>query len=137
LLALASKTADRAEEEVYRNLALLGFAGLYDPPREDAAEAIATCRQAGIHVVMVTGDHVVTGCRIADAVGLSDPESPGALEGSALDEIASRPAAAQDRLQQIPVFARVSPKQKLDLIAWYQDSGAIVAMTGDGVNDAP
>ena len=137
VLAVASKTADSPDEPVYQGLTLLGLVGLHDPPRADVAAAIAACKGAGIRVVMVTGDHAVTARQIADAVGLADDGDGPTVEGKALAAIPTLDDDARRELLRTSVFARVSPKQKLDLIALYQDTGAIVAMTGDGVNDAP
>lgn len=137
VLALATGSTQNPEGDVYRDLTLLGLVGLHDPPREDAANAIRTCRQAGIRVVMVTGDHAGTAREIAGAVGLTDGVGEDIREGAELGEI---PALSQDermKLLRVPIFARVSPRQKLDLISLFQASGEIVAMTGDGVNDAP
>jgi Ca2+-transporting ATPase len=137
VLAIASKSADDPDGPIYEDLTLLGLIGLQDPPRADAADAIAACKSAGIRVVMVTGDHAATACRIADAVGLTDGPDVSAVEGKSLAAIPAQDDTARRALLRTPVFARVSPKQKLDLIALYQGTGAIVAMTGDGVNDAP
>ena len=137
VLAIAAKTTDDPAAPAYEGLTLLGLVGLQDPPRADVADAIAACKKAGIRVVMVTGDHVVTARRIADAVGLADGADGPAVEGRALMAIPAEDDAARQALLRTSVFARVSPKQKLDLIALYQNAGAIVAMTGDGVNDAP
>lgn len=137
VLALASKTAGSAEGNLYRDLTFLGLVGLHDPPREGAAEAIGTCRRAGIRVVMVTGDHAATAREIAYAVGLTEGGVADTLEGAQLGEISALSEDERRKLLHIPIFARVSPSQKMALISLYQASGAIVAMTGDGVNDAP
>lgn len=137
VLALASKTAENPDGEVYRNLTFLGLVGLHDPPREDAGDAIRTCRRAGVRVVMVTGDHAGTAREISDAVGLTDGGYQNVWEGARLGDISALSEEERGELLKVPIFARVSPSQKLDLIALYQASGEIVAMTGDGVNDAP
>ena len=135
VLALAQRTSrdGPAAGEVYRDLVLLGLAGLHDPPRPDVPDAIRACKEAGIRVVMVTGDHGVTAQSIARAIGL-DGDAPRVVEGREL-ESGDRPPLPQ--LLQTDVFARVSPAQKLELVGHYQAAGEIVAMTGDGVNDAP
>jgi Ca2+-transporting ATPase len=137
VLAIAFKVTDRADDPVYSDLTLLGLVGLHDPPREDVAPAIAACKRAGIRVVMVTGDHAVTAQKIAAAVGIQDRTDLPAIEGRELAIPSELSEADRQRLLDTMVFARVSPKQKLDLISLYQSAGAVVAMTGDGVNDAP
>lgn len=114
-------------------LVLLGLLGLADPPRPEARAAVAECRAAGIRVVMITGDHAATGCAIAAELGIA--EAPRALTGLALD--AMDDAALAGAVARTDVFARVSPAQKLQLVEALQRDGVVVAMTGDGVNDAP
>ncbi len=134
VLALAYKRVDSREVGPYRDLTLLGLAGLWDPPREDVGEAIEQCRDAGIRVIMVTGDHPATALSIAERVGLAE-KGAEVKQGKDLKET-GRPEDNQELLKA-SIFARVSPEQKLDIIALHQKAGAIVAMTGDGVNDAP
>ncbi|MFO8033604.1 MAG: cation-transporting P-type ATPase [Candidatus Bipolaricaulota bacterium] len=136
-LALAEKTVLDAQETPYQALTLLGLVALEDPPRRDVKEAIALCKQSGIRVVMVTGDQAATSRNIALAVGLSDEQNARVLSGADLKEVTQVSPTERQRLLDAPVFARVSPKQKLDLVTLYQDSGVVCAMTGDGVNDAP
>ncbi len=137
VLALATKTTDGIEVEPYKNLSFLGLVGMADPPRDDVKDAITACREAGIKVIMVTGDQPVTARNIGQAVGLVDGTEARVIHGQDLK--GSEEASAEDRQRDrdAPILARVSPKQKLDLIDFYQKNGAIVAMTGDGVNDAP
>ncbi len=135
VLALAMGRAKDRDAAPYDNLALIGLAGLYDPPREGVAEAIARSQSAGIRVVMVTGDHALTASNIAKAVGLSAGD--GALAGSELEDFESANEDRKERLRETAVFARVTPEQKLNLIGLHQSAGRVVAMTGDGVNDAP
>jgi len=137
VLAVASKTTSDLNAPVYQDLTLLGLVGLQDPPRADVAEAIAACKKAGIRVVMVTGDHAETAQQIAEAIGLVGADGGLAVEGKALSATMATSDDARRVLLSTSVFARVTPKQKLDLITLYQESGAVVAMTGDGVNDAP
>jgi calcium-translocating P-type ATPase len=111
---------------------LLGFVGMIDPPREEAVAAVARCRAAGIRVKMITGDHAVTAQAIGRTLGLA--ESP-AVTGQALD--AMSPEALEEAAQASDVFARASPEHKLRLVEALQARGGVVAMTGDGVNDAP
>ncbi|MFP4045166.1 MAG: cation-translocating P-type ATPase, partial [Rhodosalinus sp.] len=136
VLAFAEGQADSAEADPYGDLTLLGLVGLEDPPREDVPDAIERCRRAGIRVIMVTGDQPVTAAAIAEQVGLA--EEPKATVGRDLPKLGEGAEPdAHDGLRDNHVFARVSPEQKLDLIRLWQKAGAVVAMTGDGVNDAP
>jgi P-type Ca2+ transporter type 2C len=137
VLALASKQADSVDAAPYENLCFIGLVVMEDPPRSDVPAAIAACHQAGIRVVMITWDHPKTAVSIASAIGLTDDEKRDAVIGK--DIVPAEQMSAQDREQyrKTSVFARVSPRQKLDLIDVHQQSGSIVAMTGDGVNDAP
>ncbi|SEF71605.1 Ca2+-transporting ATPase [Methylobacterium sp. 190mf] len=129
VIACAEGTVDEADAPPFEELTFLGLVGLEDPAREDVPQAMAACRQAGIRVVMVTGDHAVTARSIARAVGLAGP-GDRVVEGV--------PGAGPlDGLEDVAVFARVSPAEKLSLVRAYQQRGAVVAMTGDGVNDAP
>jgi Ca2+-transporting ATPase len=106
---------------------------MIDPPRPEAAEAVATCRVAGIKPVMITGDHPVTARAVASELGLLT--TGRVVTGAELDEM--DPAELERDLQNIEVFARVSPAHKLQIVSGLQDQGHLVAMTGDGVNDAP
>jgi Ca2+-transporting ATPase len=137
VLALATGRVSAAGAEVYRDLTFVGLLGLLDPAREDVREAIAGCRRAGIRVVMVTGDQPATARGIAHAVGLVDGADAPVVHGLELARARSAPESERQRLYDAPIFARISPEQKLGLIAHHQERGAIVAMTGDGVNDAP
>ena len=136
VLALASGDAEDANAELARGLTLLALVALRDPPRSDVGAAIEGCRRAGIRVVMVTGDQPVTAASVARAVGLS-PGEPRVVRGADMPALLHGDDDARARLMAADVLARVSPEQKLALIRCYQESGAIVAMTGDGVNDAP
>ncbi|MCB1492402.1 MAG: cation-transporting P-type ATPase [Rhodobiaceae bacterium] len=134
LIALAGKQGD--DGEPYRGLTLYGVVGLQDPPRPDVASAIADARRAGISVVMVTGDHAATARTISDAVSLADGDA-GVLGGRDLKPLADMTPDEVAAARATRIFSRVSPEQKLDLIALHQQAGEVVAMTGDGVNDAP
>jgi Ca2+-transporting ATPase len=133
VLACAMKIDKSADSAPFEGLALIGLIGLEDPPRADLREAIQACKRAGVRVVMVTGDHAVTASSIGHAVGLSEA-APRTVNGA---ELPSRLPVADRELLRADIFARVSPAEKLDLVRAYQRSGEIVAMTGDGVNDAP
>jgi Ca2+-transporting ATPase len=113
---------------------LLGLVGQIDPPRPEVKEAVARCREAGIRPVMVTGDHKATGVAIAMALGIARAGDV-AVDGPELERMSDAELAA--RIEEIAVFARVHPAQKLRIVAAYQQRREIVAMTGDGVNDAP
>lgn len=137
VLAMAAKTVGDIEAEPYENLQFIGLVGLLDPPREDVRESIDLCRQAGIKVIMVTGDQSITARIIGLFVGLTDDDNAAVVHGKDLKSAETLSEQEQRRLLDVPIFSRVSPKQKLDLIAVHRKHGAIVAMTGDGVNDAP
>jgi Ca2+-transporting ATPase len=137
VLALATKKTREVGEDPYRELSFLGLVGLHDPPRQDIRQAIDECRQAGVRVIMVTGDQPVTARNIAEAVGLIEGENGKVIHGQDLRSAAELTAEEQDQIRRASIFARVSPRQKLDLIEVHQKSGSVVAMTGDGVNDAP
>jgi Ca2+-transporting ATPase len=134
VLALAQKRVDDDQSNPYRELTLLGLAGLYDPPRKGITDAIAACQAAGIRVVMGTGDHAATAQAIAAEIGLTGGGTKTAAGWRRTTE--GLDDTQRERLERT-VFARISPEQKLDLIRLYQDAGLVVGMTGDGVNDAP
>jgi Ca2+-transporting ATPase len=137
MLALAKKTVDSIDSEPYQGLTFLGLVGLVDPPRTDVRQAIQLCQQAGVRVIMVTGDQVVTARNVGWATGLIQEHETEVVHGGDLkgpDELSEQ---EKKRILKTPIFARVSPKQKLDLIDIHQKAGSVVAMTGDGVNDAP
>jgi magnesium-transporting ATPase (P-type) len=121
------------------SLTFLGLQAMMDPPRQEAITAVRACQQAGIHVKMITGDHVVTATAIAHQVGLKDARKDNmdkfAISGHGLAELSDR--ALVEVASKAAVFARVSPEQKLRLVEALQARGHVVAMTGDGVNDAP
>lgn len=136
VLALAAKTMDAPDAEIYEDLQLVGLVGLIDPPRQGIQQAIQRCREAGVRVIMVTGDQPETAQAIAHSVGLVEEESATpVIHGAELED--SHFQERRDELLKTNIFARVTPAQKLNLIDLHQDNGAIVGMTGDGVNDAP
>jgi Ca2+-transporting ATPase len=136
VLALAGKETAALQDEPYTGLTWRGLAVLEDPPRPDAGEAVEACRRAGIRVVMVTGDQVATARAVASAVGLTAGEA-SVVSGAELRRALAGAREDRERLLAADIFARVDPEQKLDLVALHQEAGAIVGMTGDGVNDAP
>ncbi len=137
VLALAEKTISPNAMPSYDNLTFLCLVGFRDPPRVDVKDAIAACRQAGIRVVMVTGDHAVTARKIAEILGIAKPGAAIVVEGGELKPLGELDEQQRRRVLSAQVLARVTPAQKLDLITLYQSAGEVVAMTGDGVNDAP
>lgn len=140
LIGLACRTAPGiTEETAFDGLALVGFASLLDPLRPDVAPAIAECREAGVRVVMMTGDHVGTARQIATQLGLGGTGEITALTEDALAglKFGTLDGEAADQLSRADVFARVTPETKLRLVEQFQNQGHIVAMTGDGINDAP
>jgi len=130
---LASVT-DLAENELEQNLTFLGLAGMIDPPRQSAIKAIQICKQAGIKVVMITGDHQNTARAVAKELGLLS-EGGLVVTGNELDHLDDDELRAV--IKDIKVYARVSPAHKLRIVKALKEKGEVVAMTGDGVNDAP
>ena len=123
-----------AWKEINSNLKLAGLIGLIDPPRPEVAAAIAKARQAGIKTVMITGDHLVTAKAIAEEIGILD-SGQTAITGTELSEMSD--AELKQSIQNISVYARVSPSDKIRIVQMWQELNKTVAMTGDGVNDAP
>ncbi|WP_043806522.1 cation-translocating P-type ATPase [Desulfocurvibacter africanus] len=121
-------------EELTHGVTFAGLAAIIDPPRKEAAEAVASCAKAGIRTAMITGDHVVTARAIAAQIGIGGQE-PKTLTGREIEVLDD--AQLQERVADVSVFARVSPRHKLRIAQALMASGEVVAMTGDGVNDAP
>ncbi|MDD3894163.1 MAG: calcium-translocating P-type ATPase, PMCA-type [Syntrophomonadaceae bacterium] len=139
VLAIAYKEIDRIPvelnaAELEKDLTFMGLVGMIDPPRPEAREAVAVCRAAGIKPVMITGDHVVTASAIAKDLGIM-LEGEEAVTGSDLSAMTEE--ELNDRVNHISVYARVSPEDKIHIVRAWQKQGAVVSMTGDGVNDAP
>lgn len=137
ILALAQKMVPIAEVDPYTDLTFLGIVGLLDPPRQSVRPALKECQEAGIRVIMVTGDQAVTARNIGVAVGLTTDEEAVVVQGQELKSPEELSKEDRRRILQASILARVSPEQKLNLITLHQQTQAIVAMTGDGVNDAP
>jgi Ca2+-transporting ATPase len=139
VLALADRRVDALPDDlddVEADLRLLGLVAIADPPRPEVADAVATCRAAGIIPVMVTGDHPGTAAAIGDRLGLLDAgDHSEVLTGEDLAVLDDNELAA--RVASVRVYARTTPKQKLRIVDAWRARGAVVAMTGDGVNDAP
>lgn len=125
---------DITSEALEKNLRLLGLIGMIDPPRPESKGAIARAKKAGIKTVMITGDHVVTAGAIAKELGILTDKSE-ALTGSELQKMSDE--ELDSRVKSLSVYARVTPEDKIRIVKSWQRTGAVVAMTGDGVNDAP
>ena len=139
VLAVAYKEIDAVpenptSEELENGLTFMGLVGMIDPPRPEAKKAVAVCRKAGIKPVMITGDHVVTASAIAKELGIL-LEGDRAITGAELDAMTDSELDAQ--VENISVYARVSPENKIRIVKAWQRKGQVVSMTGDGVNDAP
>jgi calcium-translocating P-type ATPase len=139
VIALAGKHVEELPdhsklEELEHNVTLLGLIGLMDPPRPESAIAILKAKKAGIRTVMITGDHAATASAIAKNLGILE-EGQNVVTGAQLAEMSD--TALRDTVRNISVYARVSPEDKLRIVTAWQANGEVVAMTGDGVNDAP
>ena len=139
VLAMAYKELDHepTDEEmktIENNLIFVGMVGMIDPPREEVKLAVAKCKTAGIKTVMITGDHKITAVAIAKALGILENENE-AITGAELEEMSDEELTKN--IRQYSVYARVSPEHKVRIVKAWQANGEIVAMTGDGVNDAP
>lgn len=139
VLAVAYKEIDALPNDLTPDslefgLTFLGLLGMTDPPRPEAKEAVAVCRRAGIRPVMITGDHVITASAIARELGIMQ-EGDIAVTGAELDKTDDQ--KLDEKLEHIAVYARVSPENKIRIVKAWQKKGKVVAMTGDGVNDAP
>lgn len=121
------------QTDLEQNITLVGLFGMIDPPRNEVKDAIATCRAAGIRPVMITGDHPLTAIEIARQLGIT--ENGRALRGSEIENLSFD--ELKNVVDEVSVFARVAPEHKLKIVQALQEKGHIVAMTGDGVNDAP
>ncbi len=139
VIAVGCKKLDSApssplSEELETGLTFLGLIGMIDPPRSEVKIAVDTCKKAGIKPVMITGDHVITACAIGKELGIYN-EGDLALTGPELDTLSE--AQLEEAVEQVSVYARVSPENKIRIVKAWQAKGQVVAMTGDGVNDAP
>lgn len=137
VLGFAYKAVSAEEElslEDENNLTFLGLIAMMDPPREESMAAVVECKRAGIRPIMITGDHKVTAAAIAKRIGILEDESE-ACEGAVIDSMSDE--ELKNFVEGISVYARVSPEHKIRIVRAWQEKGNIVAMTGDGVNDAP
>jgi Ca2+-transporting ATPase len=130
------ETTVTIDEKIEKDFVFLGIMGMIDPPREEVKDAIYTCRKAGIRVVMVTGDHKLTAVAVAKELNLlGETEEGNVLTGEELEKINDQQLA--EMVEKIVIYARVSPEHKMRIIKAWKSKGQVVAMTGDGVNDAP
>ncbi len=123
-----------SSEAIEKDLIFVGLAGMIDPPREEVKESIELCKRAGIKVAMITGDHVLTAKAIARKIGIMN-EMDMAMTGEEIEKTSQKELA--EKIDRYTVFARVSPEHKVRIVKAFQENGNVVAMTGDGVNDAP
>ena len=140
VLAFAKKAVPHSKtsvdhQDIESGLTFLGLQGMIDPPREEAIAAVRSCQSAGIQVKMITGDHITTATAIAQRIGLQKAHQTKAYDGQQLSQM--NDSELSQAVEDSVVFARVAPAQKLRLVEALQSKGEIVAMTGDGVNDAP
>ena len=131
---IQANTVILSEHEAEKNLTLIGIQGMIDPPRPEVKKAVKECKEAGIKTVMITGDHVITAKAIASQLGIITNKSK-VIDGNALSQMSVE--ELEEVVDDVSVFARVSPEHKLKIVKALQNRGHIVAMTGDGVNDAP
>jgi len=139
VLAIAYSDVESLPNEIHsetieNNLIFVGLIGMIDPPREGVKEAVATCKKAGIKTVMITGDHIDTAKAIAKELGILTPHTK-CMTGKELDKMSKE--ALERSIEDYRVFARVNPEHKVRIVKAFQSTGGVVAMTGDGVNDAP
>ena len=134
VIAVAYRNAESKNDSREEDFVFAGLIGMTDPPRPEAAKAVAVCKKAGITPVMITGDHIATACAIAESLGIAD-KTTTAMTGAQLDKLTDN--ELQKEIADCRVFARVTPEHKVRIVKAFRARGETVAMTGDGVNDAP
>lgn len=134
VLAYAMKTEGFGEDELEENLTFIGLTGMIDPPRAEVKDAVKTCKKAGMSAIMITGDHAVTAEAIAKEIGILS-KGDLVMTGAELDELSDE--EFEKIIHKVRVYARVSPENKVRIVKTWKKLGKVVAMTGDGVNDAP
>ena len=137
IIGIAKKNLSNKDEDPYSNLTFLGISGMLDPPRQEVPEAIRECHNGGVKVIMITGDQALTAKKIGASVGLIFGKDEKIYSGEEITKIEKLTDKDKKKILNASIFARVSPKQKLNIISLHQKAHSIVAMTGDGVNDAP
>ena len=135
VLAYAIKMGEEDREKFEEDLVFVGLTGMIDPARDEVKEAVAICKRAGIRAIMITGDHAKTAAAIAREVGIIDSPDQEVLTGAELDKMSDEEYLAN--IEKYRVYARVSPENKVRIVTAYRSLDKVVAMTGDGVNDAP
>ena len=135
VLAVAVKHEDLNIENLESDMVFVGLVGMIDPPRPEVAEAVRVCKKAGMTAIMITGDHIDTASAIAKEIGILDKDDYLVITGQQLDKLSDEEFMAN--LERYRVFARVSPENKVRIVKAFKSKGYVVAMTGDGVNDAP
>ncbi|MDQ3141898.1 MAG: cation-translocating P-type ATPase [Bacteroidota bacterium] len=137
VIATAFRETNEIPEKLSEQLVFAGLIGMLDPIRKEVSAAIQECKSAGINVIMITGDHPATAKNIGMKLGLIDSDNDNVLHGKDMMQSENLPAEEKQKWINTKIFARVSPKQKLDLVTVLQENHFVVGMTGDGVNDAP
>ncbi|HEX8041299.1 MAG TPA: cation-translocating P-type ATPase [Chryseosolibacter sp.] len=137
VIGTAFRNGEPTGKDLSVDLSFLGLIGMIDPPRHEVYEAVRECKDAGIKLIMITGDHPSTAKNIGIKLGIMGDETKAVMVGKDMNEYERLSEAEKDRWIDTPVFARVSPQQKLDLVSVLQERKYVVGMTGDGVNDAP
>lgn len=133
-MSISKIEREKIYEEKFKNMVFVGFIALHDPLRRDVKEAMKICRKAGMRPIIITGDHRLTAKAIAEELGLPAKEK-NIVEGRELEEMSEE--KFKEKLEDFEIYARVDPRQKLRIVQAWQEKGRVVAMTGDGVNDAP
>jgi len=142
VLGLAYRTfdvkelSDASAQNAEKDLTFIGITGMYDPPRPEVKDAVAVCKKAGIRVVMITGDYQITALSIAKQVGIVSSDNPEVITGTELADLTNEQLKDKVTKKEV-IFARVNPEHKLRVVSVFKELGNIVAVTGDGVNDAP